>query len=64
MQGKSSEACTLAKQAFDDATAELDTLDEEAYRDSTLIMQLLRENLALWEEEVEAGKVTGNGEDR
>ena len=35
-----------------------------AYRDSTLIMQLLRENLALWEEEVEAGKVTGNGEDR
>ena len=64
VQGKSSEACTLAKQAFDDATAELDTLDEEAYRDSTLIMQLLRENLALWEEEVEAGKVTGNGEDR
>ena len=32
VQGKSSEACTLAKQAFDDATAELDTLDEEAYR--------------------------------
>ena len=26
-----------------------------AYRDSTLIMQLLRDNLALWEEEVEAG---------
>ena len=30
---KSSEACTLAKQAFDDAIAELDTLDEESYKD-------------------------------
>ena len=45
---KSSEACTLAKQAFDDAIAELDTLDEESYKDSTLIMQLLRDNLTLW----------------
>lgn len=41
-------ACTLAKQAFDDAIAELDTLDEECYKDSTLIMQLLRDNLTLW----------------
>merc|ERR1712072_775967 len=41
-------ACTLAKTAFDDAIAELDTLDEESYKDSTLIMQLLRDNLTLW----------------
>merc|ERR1712093_725135 len=41
-------ACHLAKQAFDDAIAELDTLSEESYRDSTLIMQLLRDNLTLW----------------
>lgn len=41
-------ACQLAKQAFDDAIAELDTLDEESYKDSTLIMQLLRDNLTLW----------------
>ena len=41
-------ACELAKQAFDDAISELDTLDEESYKDSTLIMQLLRDNLALW----------------
>jgi 14-3-3 protein epsilon len=34
-------ACHLAKQAFDDAIAELDTLSEESYKDSTLIMQLL-----------------------
>ena len=41
-------ACHLAKQAFDDAIAELDTLSEESYKDSTLIMQLLRDNLTLW----------------
>ena len=35
-------------QAFDDAIAELDTLNEESYKDSTLIMQLLRDNLTLW----------------
>ncbi|CAI5534456.1 unnamed protein product [Closterium sp. Naga37s-1] len=41
-------ACQLAKQAFDEAIAELDTLSEESYKDSTLIMQLLRDNLTLW----------------
>jgi len=41
-------ACHLAKPAFDDAIAELDTLNEDSYKDSTLIMQLLRDNLTLW----------------
>ncbi|XP_051502112.1 tyrosine 3-monooxygenase/tryptophan 5-monooxygenase activation protein, theta polypeptide b [Myxocyprinus asiaticus] len=41
-------ACSLAKEAFDEAIAELDTLNEESYKDSTLIMQLLRDNLTLW----------------
>ncbi|KAF8408198.1 hypothetical protein HHK36_007340 [Tetracentron sinense] len=41
-------ACHLAKQAFDEAIAELDTLNEDSYKDSTLIMQLLRDNLTLW----------------
>jgi len=41
-------ACKLAKQAFDEAIAELDTLSEDSYKDSTLIMQLLRDNLTLW----------------
>ncbi|GMM46392.1 14-3-3 family protein [Pichia kluyveri] len=50
-------ACHLAKQAFDDAIAELDTLSEESYKDSTLIMQLLRDNLTLWTSDMsEAGQ--------
>ncbi|KAJ1626782.1 14-3-3 domain-containing protein [Pavlovales sp. CCMP2436] len=48
VMGKPQDACNLAKSAFDDAIAELDTLDEESYKDSTLIMQLLRDNLTLW----------------
>ena len=42
----------MAKQAFDDAIAELDTLSEESYKDSTLIMQLLRDNLTLWTSDI------------
>jgi len=48
IQSSPDKACTLAKQAFDDAIAELDTLNEDSYKDSTLIMQLLRDNLTLW----------------
>lgn len=51
-------ACHLAKQAFDDAIAELDTLSEESYKDSTLIMQLLRDNLTLWTSDLQDGKQT------
>merc|ERR1711881_741758 len=54
----SQKACQLAKTAFDDAIAELDTLNEDSYKDSTLIMQLLRDNLTLW-----TSDTTGEGED-
>ena len=37
----------MNEQAFDDAIAELDTLNEDSYKDSTLIMQLLRDNLTV-----------------
>jgi len=41
-------ACHLAKTAFDDAILHLDEIDEDLYRDSTLIMQIIRDNLTLW----------------
>ena len=34
-------------QAFDAAISELDSLGEDNYKDSTLIMQLLRDNLTV-----------------
>jgi len=44
------EACELAKTAFDTAIDHLDALSEDAYKDSTLIMQLLKDNLTLWQD--------------
>jgi len=48
IQNNPNRACELAKKAFDDAIAQLDSLPEDSYKDSTLIMQLLRDNLTLW----------------
>ncbi|CAN0838821.1 14-3-3-like protein B (Fragment) [Linum grandiflorum] len=50
---QSDKACSMAKQAFEEAIAEIDTLGEESYKDSTLIMQLLRDNLTLWTSDVQ-----------
>lgn len=50
---KPEKACELAKCAFDDAIAELDQLQEDSYKDATLIMQLLRDNLTLWTSDAE-----------
>ncbi|XP_003727876.1 14-3-3-like protein [Strongylocentrotus purpuratus] len=51
-------ACTVAKEAFDNAIAELDQLKEDSYKDSTLIMQLLRDNLTLWTSEQPSDEIT------
>ena len=50
--------------AFDDAIAELDTLSEESYKDSTLIMQLLRDNLTLWTSDMQNEAEDSKGEGR
>jgi 14-3-3 protein epsilon len=49
------EACKMARSAFEDAIAELDNVAEDSYKDSTLIMQLLRDNLTLWTSDQEGG---------
>jgi tetratricopeptide (TPR) repeat protein len=48
---KKDKACEIAKNAFDSAIEKLDTLNDSSYKDSTLIMQLLRDNLTLWTSE-------------
>merc|ERR1711974_395148 len=50
------EACKMARTAFEDAIAELDNVQEDSYKDSTLIMQLLRDNLTLWTSDQEGGE--------
>jgi len=57
---KKDAACALAKEAFDAAIEKLDTLNDSSYKDSTLIMQLLRDNLTLWM--AEGGDKDDNGE--
>ena len=57
------EACNMAKSAFDLAIAELDNLDEEQYKDSTTIMQLIRDNLTLWTSELQDAPKDANVED-
>lgn len=56
------EACRLAKKAFDSAVGDLEKSNESQYKESTLILQLLRDNLTLWtsemQEEGEDGAIT------
>jgi len=47
------QACKLAKEAFDEAIEKLDSLNDSSYKDSTLIMQLLRDNLTIWSQHAE-----------
>lgn len=48
-----SKACNLAKQAFDDAIADIEHIEEDQYKDATTIMQLIRDNLTLWTSEMD-----------
>ena len=56
------QACQLAKQAFDDAIADIEKIEEENYKDSTTIMQLIRDNLTLWTTELEHGEEAAGDE--
>ncbi|KAI4323009.1 hypothetical protein L6164_022653 [Bauhinia variegata] len=63
---------TLQGKPLMKAVSELDSLNEESYKDSTLIMQLLRDNLTLWtpdlpedgeDQKMESTARNGAGED-
>lgn len=46
-------ACDLAKKAFEDAVEDMEKTPDSVFKDSQLIMQLLRDNLTLWTSESE-----------
>ena len=52
----------MARDAFDEAIADLDNVEDDFYKDATLIMQLLRDNLTLWTSDL--NEVQRNEEDR
>lgn len=41
-------ACSLANKAYEECLSELDSMQDDAKKDSELITQLLRDNLSLW----------------
>jgi 14-3-3 protein epsilon len=43
-----SRATVIARAAFDEAVSGLDNVSEEGYKDSTLVISLLRDNLVMW----------------
>jgi 14-3-3 protein epsilon len=48
IRNEPTKAVDLAKKAFDEAIPDLDNLSADSYKDSTVILQLLRDNLSLW----------------
>lgn len=53
IEGNSAAAVELGRDGFDVALAQLDEVPDENHKDSTLIMQLIRDNLTLWTPENE-----------
>jgi 14-3-3 protein epsilon len=52
IKGLKEEACKIAKNAFDEAMKYLDVLEKSKPKDTILIIQLLKENLILWSNEM------------
>ena len=52
IKGLKEEACNIAKNAFDESMKVLDDLEKSKAKDTLLIIQLLKENLILWSNEM------------
>ena len=55
-------ACEVAKKSFDDAIYDIENIADKNYKDSTTIMQLMRDNLNLWSSELEDGLSSSGNE--
>lgn len=47
------EACKIANEAFDQAIHQLEKIEDEQYKDSTTILQLLKENIDMWKADLQ-----------
>jgi 14-3-3 protein epsilon len=56
IMGNPEKACNLAKTTFDAAISDLEGLDDDAYKDSATILQLIKDNLAIWNTDLEDNK--------
>ena len=54
-------ACKIANDAFDLAIHQLENIEDEQYKDSTTILQLLKENIDMWKSDIQEG-AEGEGE--
>lgn len=54
IQQQPNKAVKIATTALDEAFANIDKIKEENFKESTLIMQLLRDNLTLWSQDPQA----------
>ena len=52
IKGLKEEACKIAQTAFDESMKVLDELEKTKAKDTLLIIQLLKENLILWHNEM------------
>ncbi|KAF5960423.1 hypothetical protein HYC85_001632 [Camellia sinensis] len=54
IEGASNKACSMAREAYEEAIAKLDSLGSKSYKEtSLLILQLMRDNLSLWFSDIE-----------
>ena len=53
IMGQPEKDCQLAKSAFDSAISDLEGLDDEQYKDSATILQLIKDNLTIWNSDME-----------
>lgn len=59
------EACKLAKDTFENAINSIDDMKEDEYKDAAMILQLLKDNITLWNAEYDSddNKDGGDGGD-
>ena len=55
-------AVKIANEAFDVAIHQLEKIEDDQYKDSTTILQLLKENIEMWKTELQEQEDEGEGE--